>query len=311
MDKRKAHSEYLVQNPQQSVFEGNTIDLNNLPTVSFCIPTKNSEDTLERCLDSIVNQNYPRIEIIIVDGYSNDTTIDIARKYATNILCDSGTYGSACQTGIDNSHGDIIALVDSDIIIPHREWLRNAIRYFNYNNQVSSVWPLCIAPPDSPKVEYLYQTELHWLLMEDRMRNNRSVFGGGNTLFLKKYLVEIGGVNRSIHWGADFDWAIRLKEKGYLVVFIHDPLYHDTMRTLKQFYEKQFAGAKTFTRSGFGLMGLSMKEVLYENFILGTRGMVHGLVVKRENAWLYYPVFVGIRIFAYSILLVKSVFHLP
>lgn len=309
MDKKMKNSKYLICNPQQSEFEGNAIDLNNLPTVSFCIATKNNEDTIEKCLNSVVNQNYPHIEIIIIDGYSKDNTLNIAKKYPVKILYDSGTYGSACQTGIENATGEIIALFDSDLIIPHRDWLKNAILFFNYNNRVSSVWPLYTAPPNSPKVEFLYQTKLYWLLMEDRMRNNRSVFGGGNTLFLKKYLIEIGGVDRSIHWGADFDWAIKLKDRGYMVVFINDPLYHDTMRTLKQFYMKQFAGAKTFTRSGFGLMRMSTKEIFYENFILGMKGMVHGLIIDRDTSWLYYPILLLIRIYAYTTIFVKGRIH--
>jgi hypothetical protein len=81
------------------------------------------------------------------------------------------------------------------------------------------------------------------------------------------------------------------------------------MRTLKQFYKKQFVGAKTFTQSGFGLMGLSKKEVFYENFFLGIKGMFHGLFIERETAWLYYPVFLFIRILAYSTIFVKSVIH--
>ena len=309
MAENSKKSEYIVINPQILNFKGNTINFDKLPLVSFCIPTKNNEDTLEKCLKSIKEQNYPSIEIIIIDGYSKDNTIEIAKKFTNKIVYDAGTYGSACQTGIDNSIGEIIALFDSDIIIPHREWLINAIQYFNYDNLVSSVWPLYIAPPNSPKVEYLYQTKLYWLLMNDRIQNNRSVFGGGNTLFLKKCLIEIGGINRSIHWGADFDWAMKLKDRGYKVVFIDDPLYHDTMRTLKQFYKKQFVGAKTFTQSGFGLMGLSKREVIYENFILGIKGMIYGLIIERDTAWFYYPVFLFIRILAYSIIFIKSVFH--
>jgi glycosyltransferase involved in cell wall biosynthesis len=304
----KIDNTYIITNPSSQFFHGNQIDLQNLPKVSFCIPTKNNENTIEKCLKSIVNQNYPHIEIIIIDGYSHDKTLDIVKKYTAKIIYDAGTYGSACQTGVEHSDGEIIALFDSDLIIPHNDWLKNAIQYFNYDNLVSSVWPLCIAPPNSPKVEYLYQTKLHWILIHDRIQNNRSVFGGGNSLFLKKCLIEIGGIDRSIHWGADFDWAIKLKNRGYKVIFIEDPLYHDTMRTLKQFYKKQFAGAETFTKSGFKMMGLTKKEVFYENFILGIKSTFRGLFIEQDTAWLYYPVFLFIRILAYSFIFLRTQF---
>ena len=134
----------------------------------------------------------------------------------------------------------------------------------------------------------------------DRIKTGRSYYGAGNSLFIKECLMEIGGINTSIHWGEDFDWAMRLRNKGYKVVFISSPLYHDTMRTLKEFYKKQFTGARTYTKIGFELMGLSTKDVLYENFVLGTKGMIHGLVVERDISWLLFPVFLFIRVGAYS-----------
>jgi len=171
------------------------------------------------------------------------------------------------------------------------------------------VWPLLVAPPHASKIARLYQTNLHRVIICDRIKNNRGLFGGGTSLILTKYLTEIGGINISLHWGEDFDWAKKFKDKGYSVVFISDPIYHNTMRTLKQFYKKQFFGANTFTRSGFGLMGLSKKDVFYENFILGIKGMVHGLVIEKDTSWLYYPVFLIIRILAYSVMFFKNLIH--
>ena len=62
--------DYLVVEPCPDIFSGDTIDLDNPPHVSFCIPTLNNEDTLDECLNSIINQEYPYIELIIVDGHS-------------------------------------------------------------------------------------------------------------------------------------------------------------------------------------------------------------------------------------------------
>jgi len=64
------NDEYIIIESPESRRNGNIIDLNNLPKVSFCIPTLNNEDTIGECLSSIVNQDYPSIEIIIVDGHS-------------------------------------------------------------------------------------------------------------------------------------------------------------------------------------------------------------------------------------------------
>jgi glycosyltransferase involved in cell wall biosynthesis len=298
---------YLVKDPADSQLDADVIDMNCLPKVSFCIPTLNNEDTIDRCLKSISDQDYPDIEIIIVDGYSRDRTVDISLEYTSNIYHDSGTYGSACQTGVEHSKGCIIALFDSDIILPHCNWLKDAVKYFNYSDRVSTVWPLCVAPPNASLFQRLYQTNMHGILIENRIANNHGLFGGGNSLILKRYIEEIGGIDRSIHWGADFDWAKKLKDLGYQVVFISDPLYHDTMRSLRLFAKKQFNGARTFTKKGFNMMGLSRKDIFYEQFVLGTKGMIKGILVDKDRAWLLYPVFILIRVTAYAYIAMKSI----
>lgn len=291
--------EYIIVQSPELQHNGSIIDLNNLPKVSFCIPTLNNEDTIEKCLSSIANQNYPNVEIIVVDGNSKDKTIEIAKKYTNKIFFDSGLLGSARQTGVEKATGEIVALFDSDIIIPHKDWLRNAVECFNYDDRVSTIWPENIAPPDGGPVVRLYFN--HWkLVIEDRIKKRRGLYGGGNALFLRRAIEEIGGVSRSLHWGEDFDWAQKLKDKGYKVVYIHDPLYHDTMPCLKVFAKKQFTGAKTFTKTGFQLMNLSPYEVFYEQVVLGVKGMFHGLIVERDLSWYLYPVFVSIRGIAYG-----------
>lgn len=301
----KKTEDYIIIEPSPDTFSGNAINLDNPPRVSFCIPTLNNEDTLDRCLSSIIDQDYPDIEIVIVDGYSKDNTIEIAKKYTDKIYFDTGTLGSARQTSVEHSTGKILALFDADIIIPHKKWLINAIRYFNYSNRVSTVWPMNVAPPDSRMTTRLYFN--YWrLVMEDRIKKRRSVYGGGNALFLRKCIEEVGGINRSLHWGEDFDWAQKLKDHGYQVVYIRDPLYHDTMRSLKEFARKQFTGAETLTRTGFQLMNLSSKDVFYEQVVLGTKGMVKGLVKERDISWLLFPLFVFIRGIAYGYTYVKN-----
>ena len=292
-------SEYVVVNPAPETFKGRTIDLADPPLVSFCIPTLNNERTLGRCLHSIANQDYPHQEIIIVDGHSRDNTIRIAEQFTDEIYYDKGTLGSARQTSIDHARGDVLALFDSDIIIPHRSWLSSAIRYFNYSDRVSTVWPANDPPPGKCLISRLYFN--HWrMVMEDRMRKKRGLFGGGNSLLLRRCMDEIGGVNRLLHWGEDFDWAGRLKRKGYQVVFIRDALIHDTMRTLNEFSRKQSIGARTFTATGFQLMNLSTWNVFYEQVVIGMKGMIVGILIDTDPSWFLYPILLSLKGGAYA-----------
>ena len=96
--------------------------------VSFVIPTLNSERTLGECLDAILAQDFPRedYEIVVADAGSSDATIEIARAKGVDVVCGNPLKtGEAGKTaGIKASRGDLIALVDSDNILPDAGWLR-------------------------------------------------------------------------------------------------------------------------------------------------------------------------------------------
>lgn len=95
--------------------------------ISIVIPTLNSERTLGECLDAILSQDFPRsgYEIVIADAGSTDSTLEIARAKGVDVVCDNPLKtGEAGKTaGILASKGDLIALVDSDNILPSPDWL--------------------------------------------------------------------------------------------------------------------------------------------------------------------------------------------
>lgn len=292
-------SDYLVDDPATELVTDDIVDLNDPPLVSFCIPTLNDAATLSRFLESVLFQNYPDTEFVVADGGSMDETIDIAKEFGARVEYDDGTVGSARKTAFEASSGDIVAQFDADIVLPHDDWLINAVRRFNYGDHVSTVWPKNVAPPNAPPLTKLYFR--HWeLMIEDRIVKGRGFFGGGNALFRRSCLENAGGIDAELHWGEDFDWARRLHDAGYSVVYHRDPVYHDTMRSLRQFARKQFVGAETFTDTGFGLMGLTLSDVLYEQFGLGAYGMVRGLAVERDPVWLWYPPYLACRVGAYG-----------
>jgi N-acetylglucosaminyl-diphospho-decaprenol L-rhamnosyltransferase len=91
--------------------------------LSIIIVTWNSEDEIENCLDSILkfvkNINY---EIIVVDNYSNDCTLDKLNKYKSNIfkiikLNENFGYTKGVNSGIENATGNYILLLNPDVEI--------------------------------------------------------------------------------------------------------------------------------------------------------------------------------------------------
>ena len=292
-------SDYVVVDPPLQSLICKRINMKNPPLVSFCIPTLNSEKTIDQCLKSIINQEYPHIEIVIVDGGSSDDTVEVARQYTDNVFFDQGTLGSARQTAMDHAAGEVLAIFDDDIVIPHRGWLRNVIQYFNYSEKVSTVWPMVVAPPDAALTTRLYNN-MHKNKVQDHVSKQRGYHGGGNSLYWRQYMEHIGGIDRSLRWGEDYDWAKRFKDKGYQVILTYDVLYHNTMSSLREFAKKQYTGADSFSKDNFATTGLSRNEVLYEQFVVGFRGMARGLFREHDYSWMLYPLFVLIRLIAYG-----------
>lgn len=298
---------YVVKDPPRSSLTSNVVESESLPLVSFVIPCYNDDEILDRCLQSIQEQQYPRIEIIVVDNGSTDGSLEISEEFADSVLHVEGPLGRVRQKGFEAANGEIIGSFDSDNILPHNEWLSNAIQYFNFDESVANVWPKNIGPPDSPPFSRIYWG-LWEEIIEDRIANSRGVFGGGTSLFRRSAFEEVDGIDEEVHWGEDFNLAKKLKDAGYSVVYITDPIYHETDmgESLIQFTKKQFLGAEAFADNSFSAMNLSLEEVIYEQFVLGSQAMLKGLIRDRDPAWLYFPFFVGIRATIYACMMVKS-----
>jgi len=86
--------------------------------ITIITVVKNNKDTLERCIKSVLNQNYENLEYIIIDGNSSDGTSEIINKYKNNISKliseeDNGIW-DAMNKGIISANGDVIGFLNSD-----------------------------------------------------------------------------------------------------------------------------------------------------------------------------------------------------
>jgi glycosyltransferase involved in cell wall biosynthesis len=90
------------------------------PLVSIIVPAYNVEKYISNCIDSLLNQTYPVIEVIIVNDGSKDATPDILNDYPSRdsrvrvIHTENQGVSSARNTGINESKGDYLVFVDGD-----------------------------------------------------------------------------------------------------------------------------------------------------------------------------------------------------
>jgi len=81
------------------------------------VPTFNSERTLLACLRSVCNQSYPFREIIIINNFSHDNTLKIAKQFGAKIIQMKCNPALARNLGVTNSHGEFVLFLDSDQIL--------------------------------------------------------------------------------------------------------------------------------------------------------------------------------------------------
>lgn len=83
--------------------------------VSIIIPTYNSEKTLARCLESIRNQTYKDIEVIVIDNFSTDKTVYIANHFGSKVYLLKSERAKAKNFGTKKAKGEYILFIDSDM----------------------------------------------------------------------------------------------------------------------------------------------------------------------------------------------------
>src|ERR1051326_7519425 len=87
------------------------------PLVSVVTPSFNSSRFLEETIQSVLDQDYPKIEYIVVDSYSSDETSRILRRYQsrlTSISAPPRGPAAAIHTGLTRARGEILAWLGSD-----------------------------------------------------------------------------------------------------------------------------------------------------------------------------------------------------
>ena len=132
--------------------------------ISVIIPVYNVENYIEKCLNSIVNQTYNNLEIIIIDDGSTDNSIAIAEKIAENdkririISQVNQGVSSARNLGLDNASGEYILFIDSD------DWLdletcKIALDTMIKHDADVVMWPYISEYPLNSKVNLFFENK--------------------------------------------------------------------------------------------------------------------------------------------------------
>lgn len=203
--------------------------------VSVIITTKNEEKNIENCLKSIKDQTFKNIELIVVDNYSEDKTVEIAKKYTTNVYSKGPERSSQRNYGAKVSSGEFMLYLDADMILSP--------------TVIEECVEKCETGMSALYIPERIIGEGFWIKVRDF---ERSFYDGtviDATRFIRKDLFEkMGGFDESLIGPEDWDLDRRVKEIGKVGI-ITAPLFHNEGRfNIKRYLKKKESYSKTFDR---------------------------------------------------------------
>jgi glycosyltransferase involved in cell wall biosynthesis len=199
--------------------------------VSVCITTKNEEPFLESCLRSVLNQTYDNIEIIVADSNSNDRTIDIAKKYANNVVIKETSMTQGRNLAAKYARGNILCFLDADIIL-QKDWLDILVPYL-YDEENVAAYGNMYPIEKNLKSHVLYACN-NIVNRALQIAKKPCYSKAGTAVIVRRDVFEkVGGFSEDITAAEDHDFSLKLSKYGKLKYDGHAKS-HVSMRRLER-----------------------------------------------------------------------------
>jgi len=133
--------------------------IENYPLISIAIPTFNEERYIVSCLESIFSQDYPstKLQVIIIDNFSTDKTLQLAKKYPVEILMDKTKDAQYLKMlGFRKSRGDYFIFMDADSRLANKRWFKTMLEPHLADKELAGSFTDIIPDKkDSPASQYI------------------------------------------------------------------------------------------------------------------------------------------------------------
>jgi len=216
------------------------------PLVSVIIPTYNRPEFLRRAVDSVVNQTYANIEIIIVDDASQVALSGYPSDQREIKVLENSENKGACYSrnlGLSKAKGDFINFLDDDdILFPEK--IEKQVEVFLAASDPSLGIVTCHSKDErsgQPKIKYnRVKGGIYRALLD------RYIVSGTETLLMKTAAVEgVGGFDEHLQSSHEYDLLIRLS-KDHTIDFVDEILTREFRSTdqISTNFDKKIQGAK-------------------------------------------------------------------
>lgn len=215
-------------------------------TIGLCV--KDAEETIKEAVNGIVNQNFPNefMEIIVVDGCSQDKTLSIIKECLSRttikrrFFSENEGLGLARQIVVDNAGGKYIIWVDGDIILS-KDYVEQQVNFMEQHPSVGiAVGSFDILQGDNwvaalENIGYVLDSS------KNRGKLTSKLLGTEASIFRVEAIRKVGGFDRNIKGAQeDIDIAYRIKTAGWQLHITNAVFYERQKRTWKALWNQHF-----------------------------------------------------------------------
>lgn len=198
----------------------------SLPKVTIVTPSYNQADFLEETMLSVLNQTYPNIEYIVVDGGSTDGSVDIIKKYENRLAwwvseTDNGQ-SDAINKGFSHATGEIYNWLNSDDIL-YPEAVSVAVHFMQKYPQYELVYGDRVVIDNKGRILDVFEP----VSVSKRMAGFALRIPQETTFFTSRIWHKVGGLNTELHFVMDSDLWHRFLEETR---FFHIPVFMGAYR---------------------------------------------------------------------------------
>ena len=203
--------------------------------ISVIIPVYNSEKTLDKCINSILNQTYNNYEIILVNNSSTDSSKEIINKFIKNYKSikyfniNEQSVGKARNKGLSVANGEFICFIDSDDIV-HKNYLKTLIDNINKHDMSICAFTNNIKKmTDSNKsITHLNQSQAL-----EHILNNRKIQGYVWNKLFKSNIIKNNNLqfNETLKIGEDIDFVFEYLKYCKNIIYVNKKLYYYNKNT--------------------------------------------------------------------------------
>ena len=227
--------------------------------VSIITSVYNNKKTIEDAIKSLLSQDYKDIEYIIVDGASNDGTLNIINRYENRVSKivsqkDSGIY-DGLNRGIELATGDIIGFLHSDDIYANKHIISKVVNTFEKNNTSSIYADLVYVEKNN-----IHKIVRYWKSGEYSLNKLSAGWMPPHpTFFVKRECYEkYGKFDLSFKISADYDFMLRVLGKYKIsTAYLPEVVYKmrvggESNRSLKNILKKSKEDKKALKNNSIG-----------------------------------------------------------